>query len=429
LNGEKLWCTNGTIAEVILLLAKVEGKVTAFILEMDRPGVEILHRCEFLGCRGIENGWIRFTNVRVPAENVVGEVGKGLKLALSTLNTGRISLAGLCLGMAKQAFAPTVEWSKQRQTFGKPIGYHELNTHKLARMAGDIFAMEAIDHLVAGMIDRADADYRVEAAVAKLFCSERLWEVVDAAMQIRGGRGYEKADSLQARGESPVPIEQLFRDARLYLIGEGSSEILKLFIAREVWDPHIKRATAMFESTGLAKLGETAKVGRFYASWYVKMVAPSGRDHGASSLESLPPTARAHLAYVRETSRRLARNIFYLMVRHGTRLEPKQALVARLAEIGVDLFAITAASLYSTVRPESAPLAAQVFDDARDRIGARFRALRENHDSATTRLGLDVLSDAYGWVLNGSLATASVTSPAGLPDRAMASGIPSPRPS
>lgn len=399
INGEKLWCTNGTIAEVILLLAKVDGKVTAFILEMDRPGVEILHRCEFLGCRGIENGWIRFTNVSVPVENVVGEVGKGLKIALSTLNTGRISLAGLCLGMAKQVFAPTVEWSKQRQTFGKPIGFHELNTHKIARMAADIFAMEAIDHLVAGMIDRADADYRVESAVAKLFCSERLWQVVDAAMQIRGGRGYEKADSLRVRGETPVPIEQLFRDARLYLIGEGASEILKLFIAREVWDPHIKRAMAMFDSTGLAKLGESAKVGRFYASWYVKMVAP-GR---ASSLDGQSPASKAHLAYVRETSRRLARNIFYLMVRYGTKLEPRQALVSRLADVGVDLFVITAASLYSTVVPGSAPLEAQVFDDARDRIEASFRALRENHDSATTRLGLDVLSDSYPWVRESGL--------------------------
>ena len=428
INGEKLWCTNGTIAEVIVLLAKVDGKVTAFIVEMDRPGIEVLHRCEFLGCRGIENGWIRFTNVSVPVENVVGEVGRGLKIALSTLNTGRISLAGLCLGMAKQVFAPTVEWSKHRQTFGKKIGFHELNTHKIARMASDIFAMEAIDYLVAGMIDRAQADYRVESAVAKLFCSEKLWQVVDAAMQIRGGRGYEKADSLRARGESPVPIEQIFRDARLYLIGEGSSEILKLFIAREVWDPHIKRATAMFDSTGLAKLEETAKIGRFYASWYVKMVAPGAKDR-ASSLDAQPPAVRRHLAYVRETSRRLARNIFYLMVRYGTKLEPRQALVSRLADIGVDLFVITAASLYSTTVPGSTSLANQVFDDARVRIDANFRAIRENRDSATTRLGLDVLGDSYPWVLSGSLATASVTSRAGSTDRAVASETPCPRPS
>ncbi len=402
INGEKLWCTNGPIADVIILLAKVEGKVTAFIVEMDRPGIEVLHRCEFLGCRGIENGWIRFTNVTVPVGNVVGDVGKGLKIALSTLNTGRISLAGLCLGMAKQVGPPTIEWARQRQSFGKKIGFHELNTHKIARMAADIFAMEAVGLLVAGLIDHANADYRVESAVAKLFCSERLWQVVDAAMQIRGGRGYEKADSLQARGEAPVPIEQIFRDARLYLIGEGASEILKLFIAREVWDPHIKRATAMFGSTGLAKLGEAARVGRFYASWYARMIAPVPRDAG---IDLVPgnPTVRRHLAYVRGTSRRLARNIFYQMVRHGTRLEQRQALVGRLADIGVDLFVITAASSYSTVVPGSAPLAAQVFDDARTRIEANFRALSGNRDASTTRVGLDVLGDVYPWIWEGGI--------------------------
>ena len=408
LNGEKLWCTNGTIAEVVVVLAKVEGKVTAFIVEMNSPGVEILHRCDFLGCRGIENGWIRFNDVAVPVENVIGEVGKGLKIALSTLNTGRISLAGLCLGMAKQVYAPTVAWATQRQTFGKQIGYHELNTHKIARMTADVFAMEAVNNLVAGMIDRARADYRVESAVAKLFCSETLWNVVDTAMQIRGGRGYEKADSLRARGEDPVPIEQIFRDARLYLIGEGASEILKLFIAREVWDPHIKRATAMFGSTGLTKVGEAAKVGRFYASWYLKMVSPTARDDsGLAGIES--PTVRHQLGYVRETSRRLARNIFYLMVRHGTRLEQKQALVGRLADVGVDLFVIAAASLYAAVTPGSLRLARQVFDDARARIEANFRALGENSDQSTSRLGLEVLNGKYPWIVRGSVASQAPT--------------------
>lgn len=403
LNGDKLWCTNGTIAEVIVVLARVEGKITAFILEMNTPGVEIRHRCEFLGCRGIENGWIHLSNVRVPAENVIGEVGKGLKIALSTLNTGRVSLAGLCLGMAKQVLGPTIEWAGQRETFGRKIGEHELNTQKLARMASDVFAMQTINDLVAGLVDQGQVDNRVEAAVAKLFCSERLWSIVDTAMQIRGGRGYEKASSLQARGEAPIPIEQIFRDARLYLIGEGASEILKLFIAREVSDPHIKRAAALFSRGGLGQLREAARLGRFYAGWYLRLLGPTRPDeHRLPAVRD--PLLRDHLAYVRETSRRLARQIFLLMVRHGPRLEQKQALVARLADIGVDLFVITAAALRSDAVPGYEQLERLVFEDARGRIEASFRALQQNADGVATPLGREVLAGKFPGLLAGTIA-------------------------
>lgn len=405
LNGDKLWCTNGTIADVIVVLARVDGKITAFILEMRTPGVEIRQRCEFLGCRGIENGWIHLHDVRVPVENVIGEVGKGLKIALSTLNTGRVSLAGLCLGMAKQVLGPTVDWAGQRETFGRKIGEHELNTHKLARLAADLFAMQAVNDLVVGLVDRGQSDYRVEAAVAKLFCSERLWSIVDTAMQIRGGRGYEKASSLQARGEPPIPIEQIFRDARLYLIGEGASEILKLFIAREVWDPHVKRAASMLSQSGLAKLTEVAKLGRFYAGWYLRLLGPAGADDPTVP-DVGDPTVRQHLIYVRDTSRRLARQIFFLMARHGPGLETRQALVARLADVGIDLFVITATALYSTVTPNSAQLERLVFEDARHRIEASFRALGDHADAIATPLGRDVLAGKYRWLLEGSLAAA-----------------------
>ncbi|HLH73591.1 MAG TPA: acyl-CoA dehydrogenase family protein [Chloroflexota bacterium] len=405
INGEKLWCTNGTIADVIVLMAKVNGKITAFVMDMTTPGVEVQQRCEFMGCRGIENAWIRFTDVKVPVENVIGEVGKGLKMALTTLNVGRISLASVCLGMAKQVFAPAVEWSTQRQTFGKPIGEHELNTQKLARMAADIFAMEAITYLVCGMVDRGQSDFRVEAAAAKLFTSESLWKIVDAAMQIRGGRGYEKADSLRTRGEKPVPIEQVFRDARLYLIGEGASEILKLFIAREVWDPHLKRTAKMFSSGGIAKLREAAKVGRFYAEWYSRIVKPqSDRDFSCPGVFSR--AAIEQLRYVRRTSRRLSRVAFYAMLQHMATLDQKQALVSHLADVGVDLFVITAVTLYAEVTPGSAELSRQVFQDARARIDTHFRAIRDGREDGTTCLGQDVVKGRYDWLLNGSLAEA-----------------------
>jgi alkylation response protein AidB-like acyl-CoA dehydrogenase len=395
IDGEKLWCTNSPIAKVIILTAKVEGKITAFIVEMDRPGVEVRQRCEFMGCRGIENGWVTFSGVRVPRQNVLGEVGRGLRIALTLLNVGRVSVASICLGMAKQMLEPTISWANQRQAFGKPIGQHELNTHKIARMAADVFAMESVTELVAGVIDRGRADYRMEAATAKLFCSERLWSVVDTAVQIRGGRGYERADSLAARGEEPAPVEQVFRDARLYLIGEGASEILKLFIAREALDPHIGRAAALLEADLVGKVREVGRLARFYSEWYARRLLPEKRSEPAAE----PP----HLRYVRATSRRLARVVFQQMARYNLSLERRQAIVARLATIAVELFVIAAVASRAEAKPEAARLAEQAIRDARSRIEDCFRGLARNDDGRTTGLGLDVLKGEYGWLADGSV--------------------------
>jgi alkylation response protein AidB-like acyl-CoA dehydrogenase len=408
INGEKLWCTNGMIADVIVLMARVNGAITAFIVDMRTPGIELLHRCEFMGNRGIENAWMRFSNVRVPVENVIGEVGRGLKIALTTLNAGRVSLSALCLGMAKQLYEPAVRWAAVRRTFGKPIGEHELITHRLARMAADIFAMEAVTWLVSGLVDRWHADFRVEAAAAKLVTSERLWSIADTAMQIRGGRGYETAGSLRARGEDPIPIEQLMRDARLYLIGEGASEILTLFIAREVMDPHLRRARGFLSSNGLVKVGEGARLGRYYAPWYARQLfSRNGMARNGRAIAGVhDPHTLAHLRYVQETSRRLARALFRAMLRYQASLERRQALVARLAHIGVDLFVITASALYAPHVEGGKRLADQVIADAQGRIEAHFRGLQDNTDEATTQLGLEVLRGGYAWLTHGMLAHA-----------------------
>jgi alkylation response protein AidB-like acyl-CoA dehydrogenase len=399
IDGEKLWCTNSPIAKVIILTAKVDGKITAFIVPMDAPGVEIRHRCEFMGCRGIENGWVTFTGVRVPRQNLLGEVGKGLRIALTLLNVGRVSVAAICLGMAKQMLAPTIAWAKERRAFGKVIGEHELVTHRIARAAADVFAMEALSELVAGMIDRGRSDYRMEAAVAKLFNSERLWSVVDTAVQVRGGRGYETADSLAARGEAPIPVEQVFRDARLYLIGEGASEILKLFIAREALDPHIGRATALLEADLAGKVREVGRLARFYAGWYAKRTLPRRQD--------TPVDEPRDFRYVRSTSRRLARVVFQQMARYNFSLEQRQGIVARLAEIAVELFVIAAVASRAEHEPGSRDLADQAIRDARARIDDAFRGLARNDDSQTTRVGLSVLAGEHRWLSDGAVPQAS----------------------
>src|SRR4029453_4845263 len=170
-------------------------------------------------------------NVQVPKENLVGEEGKGLKIALITLNTGRLTLPATCAGIAKRCLEIVRGWSNERKQWGGPIGKNEAISHKIATMAAQTFAMESVAKLAAAMADRGGYDIRLEAAAAKEWNTVRAWEMIDTTLQIRGGRGYETERSLEARGEFPIPVERVMRDVRINLIFEGSSEIMHLFMA------------------------------------------------------------------------------------------------------------------------------------------------------------------------------------------------------
>ena len=421
INGEKLWCTNGTKAGVIVVMAKtppvmVKGKpknqITAFIVNMDTPGVEVITRCHFMGLRALYNGVIRFTNVRVPRENIILAEGKGLKVALSTLNTGRLTLPAACVGMAKQCLEISRRWAGDRVQWGAAIGKHAAIADKLARMAANTFAMESMVLFTASLVDRdKHADIRIEAAMAKLWGSEMAWEIVNDCMQIRGGRGYETADSLKARGEEAIPVERCLRDCRINTIFEGSSEIMRLFLAREALDPHLKVAGAALNSQLPLPVRAQAglKAGLFYVGWYPKLWWPlAGLNSAASHAHS---TVRSHLRYAARTSRRLARALFHAMAAWGPKLERQQVLLGRFVDIGTELFAITAScaraqSLLDRAtteeeRDQVLPLVDCFCQLSRLRIARHFDGLHYNADRDGYRLAQQVLAGKLNWVEDG----------------------------
>jgi hypothetical protein len=423
-NGEKLWCTNGSIARYITLIARVparreqraghpvwvpvpDGKGaddlvhTAFILDMETPGVQVRQRCRFEGCRGIENAHITLTDARIPAANVIGEVGRGLKYALTILNVGRaVSIPAICLGMAKQAWQPTLDRANTRVTFQRPLGERQTQRMRLGRMAADLFAMEALASSVWRMADEHRYDVRIEAAIAKIFCSEATIRFLKDAQTLFGGMGYETADSKRVRGEPAFGIEQLVRDAEMYRIGEGATDILRPFVAREALNTHLERVRKYFDE-GVTRVRRLAEVGRllgFYASWYGKQWVP----------KSLPPhpvfrhaRVRSKLRFVERASRRLARATFYAMARRRQALQDDQGRQNRIERVGEDLLVIAATALYAeaqertTGHAELWDLAEERFNETTLRVEQQIRELICNHDARMTAVGRKALRGTY----------------------------------
>ncbi len=420
LNGEKLWTTNGPRARIVVVMARTPARpgadgtgakgrrpISAFIVEMDWEGVEVAQECRFMGLNGISNGVLRFRDVKVPRENLLWGEGKGLKLALITLNTGRLALPAFCTAAARGYLRGSREWAGEREQWGAPIGRHDAVAQKLGRIAAETFAMEAVVELAAAMSGRGALDIRLEAAMAKLWHSEKGWELVNEAVQIRGGRGYETADSLRERGEDPAPLERNLRDSRINLIFEGTSEIMRLFMAREAVDDHLAVAGAVIDPRVPAgrRVAALVRAGFHYALWYPGRWLGWGRWPRYSAFDSL---AR-HIRYADRKSRKLARAIFHAMIRFGPRLEKRQAVLGRIVDIGADLFVIAASCVRAMRLLRADPndrtpveLADGACRLARQRIDDNFRKIFRNDDRAIHQLARGVLAGRFGWLEEGT---------------------------
>jgi alkylation response protein AidB-like acyl-CoA dehydrogenase len=416
LNGLKLWATNGAIADIVVVMAQVpkheggRGGITAFVLPYDSDGITVEHRNAFMGLRGIENSVTRLHNVFVPRENVIAREGQGLKIALTTLNTGRLALPAICVGAAKWATRVAREWSVERVQWGQPIGKHDAVAQKLAFIAASTFGMEAVVDVSSRLADDKKNDIRIEAAIAKLYASELGWQVVDELVQVRGGRGYETADSLLARGEKPIPAEQVLRDMRINRIFEGSSEIMHLLIAREAVDQHLQVAGELLQGDAnlKAKAHAAVQAGRFYTKWLPQLTVGEGQNPRAfNEFGSLA----THLRFVERSSRKLARSTFYAMTRWQAELEHKQAVLGRIVDIGAELFAIASAVVYAdTIAREHPNRRGTAYDladlfacQAGRRVDALFTALWHNDDTAGYVSAQKLLDGRFTWLEEGIL--------------------------
>lgn len=418
LDGVKLWTTNGVVADLLVVMARIpkdaqrkaegnSGGISAFVVEADAEGITVENRNAFMGLRGLENGVTRFHQVRVPAANRIGPEGAGLKIALTTLNTGRLSLPATCVGAGKWCLKIAREWSEARVQWGRPVAKHEAVGAKISFIAATTFALEAVLDLSSQMADEERNDIRIEAALAKLYGSEMACLMADELVQIRGGRGFETAESLAARGERAVPAEQVLRDLRINRIFEGSTEIMHLLIAREAVDAHLSVAGDLIDPDKSLSDKRRAAVaaGTFYARWLPKLVAGPGQLPATyGEFDNLAP----HLRYVERAARKLARSTFYAMSRWQGRMETKQGFLGRIVDIGAELFAMSAACVRAEKlrrQGDNGQAAHQLADafcrQSRVRVEELFGRLWNNTDELGHKVVREVLDGSYTWLEEG----------------------------
>jgi alkylation response protein AidB-like acyl-CoA dehydrogenase len=423
MNGDKLWCTNATDPKTTLIavLARTPDKVlpngkslpqiSCFVVETGWPGVERVRRSRFMGLRGIANGVVAFKDVMVPVENLIGKPGEGLKIALATLNVGRLGIPAAAIGGGMALVEDAKWWTSTRQQWGQPVGKHQAVAKMTANYMAQLFAMKAMVYVACAFADHKNADIRLEAAAAKYWCSETLWKMYDDYLQVRGGRGYENAKSLYARGERPTAVEMGLRDARINRIFEGSSQVMHLIMAREALDTHFKLVMPILQPKPGQKVSKSEamlKAAGFYGTWLPKLFVPETGGH--LETKHLSERNRKHLAYAAKTSKLLARRLFATMAKFGPKLEKEQIVLGNFVDIGVELFVMGSALSYADhlVGQNPADQSSQELVDlycreARRRIESNFRAVKSNFNRSYNRVTNLLMDGKLDWLADGAI--------------------------
>jgi acyl-CoA dehydrogenase family protein 9 len=398
LNGEKIWITNGGTAGFFTVFAKTEtegGKMTGFIVERDWPGVSSGPKEDKMGIRASCTTTVRFDNVRIPADCVLGEEGKGFKVAMAVLNNGRTGLGGGCVGAMKRLIELAVAQATQRKQFGKSISEFQLIKDKIATMTALCFASESVVSVVGHLIDSGAEDFSVEAAMSKVFVSEALWQVADEALQIAGGNGFMRE----------FPYERVVRDCRINRIFEGTNEILRLFIGLSgMKDPGealkdvAKGLKGIFNDPikGFGVLSD-------YATRKVGQLTPLGRQR----FVGLSPILQAEVRALEQGAAKLAQSVEWALSRYRKGIIEQQLVTRRLADVATDLFVgMCVLSRISTILGEKGEtnateelyLARILTNFIRVRASSNLKALVRNSDSDAMQLADTILArGGYGW--------------------------------
>lgn len=398
LTGEKIWITNGGMADFFTVFARTdttEGQITAFIVTRDMAGVSTGPHEDKMGLRASSTVTVSFDNVKIPKENVLGEVGKGFKVAMKILNSGRSGLGGGCIGGMKRAIALSTAQAKSRQQFGKSIAEFGLVKQKIGHMVVECYATESIVNMVSGFVDQGSEDYAVEAAISKVFGTECLWRTLDEALQIAGGGGYM----------CELPYERMLRDSRINRIYEGTNDILRLFIALTAMNDVGQQLKELAASVGNVFQDPIKGFGIFtdYAKKQVSLTTGIGK----ATFTKAHPSLKHETAIFEDCTQGLASFADKLLRKHGKKIVDLQFPTRRLADAMIDLFALACViSRVTAAIEEKGPDKTQkekeilhVFaGQVKRRVKGNFGKIDDNDDEQIINLANHALeNEAYIW--------------------------------
>jgi acyl-CoA dehydrogenase family protein 9 len=401
LNGNKLWITNGGMADFFTVFARTEsedgrGKMTAFIVTRDMDGVSFGPHEDKMGLRASSTTSVLFDDVKVPVENVLGEAGKGFKVAMQILNSGRTGLGGGSVGGMKHLIELSTKQANERKTFDQPIASYGLIKRKVGRMIVDCYTSEAVVTMVGGLIDAGYQEYAVEAAISKVYATECLSRTADQALQIAGGNGFMRE----------FPYERIVRDSRINRIFEGTNEILRLFIALTAMNDVASQLKEL--STSMKDVLNEPIKGFGVLSDYARKHATLRTGIGGSAkLDRMHPAIQAEAEVFEIETRYLAQAVDRILRKHGKKIITKQLATTRLSEIMIDLFvmASTLSRVQTSIETNGVEKAALEIDilgifvgQAKIRIKQNFSRIDENDDEPLKALADDAFNvERFRW--------------------------------